>query len=370
MRMKSNGRSRSMTLRLTGLLLLLAFACPPAAFAKTQAQSGLDVQLIADQETVAPGGEAAFHLLVYNGGAEAVSHANVSLVVPAGMEVSSAGEAKWLAPLRTLQWSVTNLAAGGTAAYDFNLKVGADVQPGTPLVLTGTADSGAGLSVTIPEARLEAGTQTDQPFFKGYPDGKFHPERNLTRAEAAAVVARIKNLEMKPDQPVQYADVADGHWAREYIVKVTQAGYMQGGGSKFRPDQPITRAEMTALILRLRGIHPIPLASFGDVDGHWAQDTVGTAKTLGIVDGLTGDTFEPDTFLRRDEAAKLTDIGLSRGPLSDGKTRVMQHFPDVARSHWAFGWIEEASVVAHEGEYVIPGEESLIRYLPEQTEEL
>ncbi|AJY74207.1 S-layer homology domain-containing protein [Paenibacillus beijingensis] len=370
MRTKTNRRPGQISVRLLGLLLLVAFACPFTTFAETQTQTALDVQLIADQDKVAPGGEASFHLLVHNGVGEAVSKASINLFVPLELEVSSAGEAKWLAELRTLQWSVNDIPANGTAAFDFNLKVGADVQAGTSIAISGTAQSDSGVSVTIPAVRLEAGPQTDQPFFKGYPDGKFHPEFNLSRAEAAAVIARIKNLEIKPDPPVQYADVYESHWARDYIVKVTQEGYMQGSGGKFRPDEPITRAEMTALILRLRGIHPVPLPSFGDVDGHWAQDLVGTAKTLGMVDGLTAIAFEPDQFLRRDEAAKLIDIGLSRGPLADGKTEVVQHFPDVDRTHWAFGWIEEASVIAHEGEYAELGKESLIRYLPEQTEEM
>jgi uncharacterized repeat protein (TIGR01451 family) len=350
-----------------GLCMLVFLLYPFTAFAETQ--TGLDIQLVADQTTVSPGGEASLHLLVYNNGTEPMSNVNIDLVLPPGLEVSAAGSAEWKAELRQLQWNLKNIPAGSAAAFDFNLRMGADVQTGTPLEIVGAANSDAGVSIKIAGVQLKPGTQTDQPFFKGYPDRKFHPESDLTRAEAAAVIARIKNLELKPDQPVHYSDVPENHWAYTYIAKVTQEGYMEGSDGKFRPDEPITRAEMVALILRLRGVHPIPLSSFSDLDGSWAKDAVGTAKSLHMVDGMTT-SFEPNRFLRRDEAAKLIDIGLSRGPLVDGETKVIQHFPDVDRSNWAFGWIEEASVVAHEGEYHTLGEESLIRYLPDQTEPL
>jgi hypothetical protein len=365
--MKNKPRPAHFYSRIIGLCMLVLAVCPFPVFAETG--SGLDIQLIADQTTVSPGGEASLHLLVYNNGTQSISDVKITLLLPPDLEAGAVGKAEWKADLRELIWNLQTIPAGGTEVFHFNLKVGADVQAGTPFTITGTVQSLTGLSTKIAGVQLTTGTQIDQPFFQGYPDGKFHPESDLTRAEAAAVIARIKNLEMKPE-PVNYSDVPTKHWAYPYIVKVTQEGYMKGSGGKFRPDEPITRAEMVVLILRLRGIHPIPEPSFGDLDGHWAKDAVGTAKSLHIVDGLTTIAFDPDRFLRRDEAAKLIDIGLSRGPLVDGETKVIQHFPDVSRSHWAFGWIEEASVVAHEGEYRIPGQESLIRYLPEQTEPL
>ncbi|QYR21150.1 S-layer homology domain-containing protein [Paenibacillus sp. sptzw28] len=389
-------KSVSFSACIIALSILVLLSAPFPAFAQAQAEVGIQlggdqtnvslgaeasladvgVQLVADQATVSLGGEASLHLLVWNNTTEPKSDVTIDLKLPEGLEVLSAGEAKWNAELRLLQWKLVRLSAGGAAALDFNVQIGADGNTGTggtikldtnlPLGIDGKVVLDTGLSIGVPDIQLTIGSQTDQPFFKGFPDGKFHPASNMTRAEAASVIVRVKNLKLKPDEPVRYADVSKSHWAYENIVKVTQEGYMAGSNGKFRPNEPISRAEMVAIILRLRGVKPVSLPSFIDVKGHWAEDAIGTAKSLHIIDGQA-DKFYPDRYLRRDEAAKLINLGLSRGPLVDGDIKVIQHFKDINRSNWAFGWVEEASVVAHVGEYRTPDQESLIRYVPEQT---
>ncbi|MEB3100997.1 S-layer homology domain-containing protein [Ferviditalea candida] len=99
---------------------------------------------------------------------------------------------------------------------------------------------------------------------------------------------------------------------------------------------------------------------FADTAGHWAEDIIGTAKSLGLVDGIGGNLFEPDQYIERQSAAKLIAVGLFRGELKDGDVPVIQHFPDIPPDLWSFGWVEEASSVAHESVHRNIGEESLI----------
>lgn len=356
---------RAITLKLSLLCLISAFLLPFGASAETG--SDLDVQLIADRKQAGAGGSITYHLIYHNTTNIIKSDVWLKLNVPDGLEPVDMGVDIWDAALKVLWWKVNELPGNGVGVIHFNLKIKADVKPGTPLDLSGTVQTGAEASLIIPPVRVVSGTQIDQPFFDGYPDGKFHPERNMTRAEAAAAVARIQNLELKNGSSVDYRDVDMSHWAYSYIVKVTQAGYMEGNDGLFKPEDPITRAELVTLIMRMRGVHGIPLNAFDDTEGHWAQFIVGTAKELNFVDGLTEGKFEPDLAIRRDAAAKLINIGLSRGPLEDGVIKVVQHFPDVPSSDWSFGWVEEASIVAHESEVKADGREHLIRYMPDQT---
>jgi hypothetical protein len=217
------------------------------------------------------------------------------------------------------------------------------------------------------KVNVRVGKEIHQPFFVGYPDCKFHPESYLTRAETAAIIARIKNLKgLTPKQ--LYHDVSRDHWAYRYISQVTNAGYMNGHNGFFRPDEPISRAELVTLVLRLRGVRPVPLEGFEDTKKHWAGNFVATAKKLDFIEGNDVKNFFPNGYTERQSAAKLISIALYRGPLVDGDRKVVQHFPDVPRSHWSFGWVEEASIVAHETIRKGRGVEHLIRYLPDETE--
>jgi hypothetical protein len=351
---------------LSFLCLIAALILPVGASAETP--SHLDVQLIADRKKAGAGGSVSYHLIYHNGSNLIQSDVKFIIKVPDGMEPIDPIQGQWNATLQILQWNVMEVPLKGANVIHFKLKIKSDVKSGTPLDLSGTVQAGAEVSIQLPPVRVIAGTQIDQPFYNGYPDGKFHPEYNMTRAETAAVVARIQNLELNRGSTVSYSDVDTSHWAHSYILKVTQAGYMEGDGARFRPEDPITRAELVTLVLRMRGVHEIPLIAFEDMTEHWAKHIVSTAKGLRFVEGLADGTFQPDMAIRRDAAAKLINIGLSRGPLENGVINVVQHFPDVSASDWSFGWVEEASMVAHEAEVNELGQERLIRYLPEQTE--
>lgn len=349
------------------MIALLMPAAAANAETTAAASSDIAVQLVADRAKAGAGGSVSYHLIYHNVTNRNQSDFWLKLNVPEGLEPTDLGGGEWNATLRVLNWKVKEVKGNGAAVIHFNLKIKADVKPGMSLDLTGEAGAQGAAAIKLKPARIISGTQIDQPFFNGYPDGLFHPERNLSRAETAAIVARVLNLEEK-NTSVPFSDVAIDHWARSYIKKVAQAGYMQGDeGNRFRPEDPITRAELVTLVLRMRGVEAVPLASFDDLLGHWAKDIVGTAKGLKFIDELSL-LFHPNMPIRRDEAAKLINVGLSRGPLEDGDQKVVQHFPDVRPNDWSFGWVEEASMVAHESEVKGNGKEQLIRYLPEQTE--
>jgi len=109
-------------------------------------------------------------------------------------------------------------------------------------------------------------------YMRGYPDGTFGPENHLTRAEMAAIISRLKV--MSGDSANDFRD-AQVHWAATVNAHVYSAGYMFGYlDGTFRPDQPITRAEAVTVIKRVleRGpLHGLSSPSRRDVPmDHWA----------------------------------------------------------------------------------------------------
>jgi len=286
------------------------------------------------------------------------------------MEVVDAGGAEFDATLHMLKWRVKDVKANGAHVVHFQVKLKANAKRGERIELEAEGEGDGGAKWKSPKISVKVDTETHQPFMQGYPDGTFRPDGELTRAETAAMVARITGL--RTVEASAYEDVDASHWAHRYIMQVKADGYMIGYDGKFRPEDPITRAELLVLMLRLHGIAEVPFeVPYGDMKAHWARYALGTAHALGYIKPMPGEAasphFAPDRPIERKVAAMWLSIGLLRGPLTDGDTDVVQHFPDVPKSHPYFAWIEEASAVAHESERRGEGAEQLLRYLPEAT---
>lgn len=358
-------RSGLLVALLSVAMLLVSFGSAP----KAAAGSG-KVQLIADDDEARSGDRLRFHLLYYNTEGKDLEKVKLKIKLPHGAikgdddDDRDDRERDEEEGVRT--WTLLNVKANQVVVIHFTLLVTDQVTLGSRLDIdcsievNGVVD-GSRAKVTIP-----VGTSIHQPFFVGYPDGGFHPTAFLTRAEAAAVVARVKQLAAPTTAVRTFADAPSSHWAHSYINKVVAAGYMEGDGDRFYPDSPISRGELVALVLRLRGVGPLPFPGFEDAREHWAKDHIATARALRWIDGMEHGRFAPAAPIERQAAAKLLAIALFRHQLVDGEIPVVQHFPDVPRNRWSFGWVEEVSKVAHESRRGARGE-LLIRYLPEQT---
>jgi hypothetical protein len=177
-------------------------------------------------------------------------------------------------------------------------------------------------------------------FLFGYEDGTFGPERSITRTEIAAMLARVIERE-EADRGGEFPDIAETYWAKDDIVRAARMALMVGyPDGTFKPDAPITRAEMATVIARLLPEETAGSADFTDTAGSWAQEAIGKAAAAGIVYGYEDGAFRPDSTLTRAEAVTMIDRLLERGPL-DGAP---QQWPDVTKAHWAFGYIQEASM--------------------------
>ncbi len=138
----------------------------------------------------------------------------------------------------------------------------------------------------------------------GYPDGTFRPDNSITRAEFAAALARAMGWQENPGA----ANFADGlpEWARGFIGAMVERGVTQGyEDNTFRPDQPISRAEMVVMIMRALGIEPAGTPGFSDNIPDWAKGYVAAAAGQGIVNGKPGNLFAPADDSTRAETAVM-----------------------------------------------------------------
>lgn len=120
---------------------------------------------------------------------------------------------------------------------------------------------------------------------------------------------------------VSFADVQK-HWGEPYIQLAAAKGLVEGvGGGRFAPDKSVTRAEFAAMLVRAlgRGDSAGSTAPYSDVkQDAWYFDAVVKAKELGLLDFVSGTRFKPDQPLTREEMASMLAavIALEKLPIT------------------------------------------------------
>jgi fibronectin type 3 domain-containing protein len=141
------------------------------------------------------------------------------------------------------------------------------------------------------------------------------PEQNVTRAEMAVFLERGLNdpgYLPPPGNGALFADVPITYWAVNWIEQLYTDGITVGCDTsplRYCPDQSVTRAEMSAFLLRAKygaGFSPpiVTESQFADVPlTHWAVNWVARLAADGITTGVTPTQFNPEGFVTRAQMA-------------------------------------------------------------------
>jgi arabinogalactan endo-1,4-beta-galactosidase len=204
---------------------------------------------------------------------------------------------------------------------------------------TGSNNGGGGGTASAAQPNEHHG------YFRGYPDGTFRPDQAVTRAEVAAVLARIHEGAAGTGSAVSaapgYTDRKAFGWAESAILDASASGLLSGyADGSFRPNRPMTRAELAEIVVRYRQLSGTATASFADTSGHWAEPSIALAEQAGILKGYADGRLRPDQPVTRAELAALVNRMLQRGPLYGSP----QTWSDVPASYWAYADIAEATV--------------------------
>ncbi len=180
----------------------------------------------------------------------------------------------------------------------------------------------------------------DLPYIAGYDDKTFRPNANITRAEVTAALVKAAKLEMTKQQNSTFSDVPS-HWAESYIDTVSALNIIDGYDDKtFRPDNNITRAEFAKIIaVFIQTDIPNKSARFTDTKTHWSERYIAFLSEKDIIKGYDDYTFRPDTFITRAEAITAINRVVSRNCAPD----IRIDFKDIEKSHWAYNEILQAA---------------------------
>ncbi|HDV4624298.1 TPA: S-layer protein Sap, partial [Bacillus anthracis] len=143
---------------------------------------------------------------------------------------------------------------------------------------------------------------------KGNDKGMFEPGKELTRAEAATMMAQILNLPIDKDAKPSFAD-SQGQWYTPFIAAVEKAGVIKGTGNGFEPNGKIDRVSMASLLVEAykldTKVNGTPATKFKDLETlNWGKEKANILVELGISVG-TGDQWEPKKTVTKAEAAQF-----------------------------------------------------------------
>lgn len=250
----------------------------------------------------------------------------------------------------------------------------------------------------------------------GFPDGTFKPDRTITRAEFAALIAKCYDLPRQVGTKSDFSDVPNTFWAYSAIQKATAMGFLSGfPDGRFRPQRNLTRVQAivaltnglgltggnpnvlgyyrdraqipsyavatiaTATQKRMVVTYPDPrylrpleeisraetvallyqslviaekaeaikssfivtpvtfIPTFPDVEGHWAREFIRRLSQRELIAGFEDGTFKPDLAINRAQFAALLTKAFNPTPI-----RPMTRFSDIPPNFWANASIETA----------------------------
>ena len=179
-------------------------------------------------------------------------------------------------------------------------------------------------------------SDTNEPYMSGY-DGKINPDGYMTRAEAATIMVNLSGGLEKESINI-FKDVADGTWYKNYIAAASEKGYISGfEDGTFKPEEPVTREQFVAMILRYTKTSTEKGEAFSDVEiNRWSAGFVYTAVKLGIILGYQDGTFKPENPITRAEAARIVNVATGRIPDKAVIDGMICPYSDLSKSHWAY----------------------------------
>lgn len=195
------------------------------------------------------------------------------------------------------------------------------------------------------------GLNTDDHFayIIGYPDGTVQPNGQITRAEATTIFFRLLTEESRSANLTKtngYTDVASDAWYNTAVSAMTKAGIVDGyPDGTFRPDAPITRAEMAKIISLFAKLDKSE-SRFSDIAGHWAEAYIKLAAGNGWIAGYPDGTFGPQRNITRAETATMINRVLDRVPSEEShllSRGAMQIWPDANPGDWFYLAMQEAT---------------------------
>ena len=180
------------------------------------------------------------------------------------------------------------------------------------------------------------------------------------------VVPPENTVTEQPKEQEAFDDIKEAMWAKDYIEKLAQLNVMNGYNGRVRPNDGITRAEFSKMVVELFGIEKNGKNIFSDVsDNAWYTEYVAAMAEAGIITGYPDGSFCPEESITRQDASVILDRCVTKlgipvyTKLEKAVFRDSDRFADYASD--AISRLQTYGVVSGKGEGVFEPEADITR---------
>jgi len=212
----------------------------------------------------------------------------------------------------------------------------------------GGGGGGSVINATATEPAIRALlNMTDHfAYILGYEDGTIRPLDKMTRAEVATIIYRLltdeSRTKFKTDSSV-FSDVSSADWFGTAVSTLAKANIMSGyKDGTFLPNAVISRAEF-ATILSKFAENQSGSSSFTDINEHWAKNFINTAFSNSWVSGYSDNTFRPNQPITRAEVMTMINRATCRVVKASDMIDSMIKWSDNTSGAWHYEAIQEAT---------------------------
>lgn len=146
-----------------------------------------------------------------------------------------------------------------------------------------------------------------------------------------------------------------GHWAEGYIQTLYQAEIVSGTtATSFNPNGQVTRGQLVAMIYRATSAEMAEqqATSYKDLSSFWGAKEVTALENQGVLSIFTGNKFEPNKAVTREEMAYVTAKYLELEGLDVAAMNTSNTFKDVdkmsAETITAIGLLQQLDIIGGE----------------------
>ena len=152
-------------------------------------------------------------------------------------------------------------------------------------------------------------TLADKKILNGFPDGTFRPDSFVTRAEFTKMIVDFV-ADIPSEEDMVFDDVSSDDWYADCVSDAASKGIITGYDGRFNPNADIKREDAAVVIYRIYVLLDKNLRGtkfFGDRRevSAYAKSAVETLGGIGVINGNENGMFMPSDCLTRSEAAQL-----------------------------------------------------------------
>lgn len=178
----------------------------------------------------------------------------------------------------------------------------------------------------------------DKHIIGGYPDGTFKPNQPITRSQAAAMLLKALDIKVIDKPTVKFKDVSNTSNYYKILATINEKGIIRGENGYMRPGENTTRAQMAAILRRAFSLPLEEQQAYRDVtSSHWAFSDINSIAKHRISGGYPDGTFKPSNAVTRAQFSAFLARALNDDMKIDSEQSIFnKKGTSIERDGWVY----------------------------------